>query len=357
MHQEKKYHLLEILENYKKWYVKRAPNSIGTAMLLLENYAFYYFIQRKNILDLTEWPRYYDDFREWLEDEATLIRYPDRPISYSTKNGCIKALNNFMRYMHLRRHLPQFYICEHFAPHLCNKRSVDDLVTLEEMETIYETLIKKGHRKDALFFRLAYVTGMRFNEIFGLSIENIYKGTLEDPIFAQMLAKNKIDSYFGYLVFDSQPATNKSNLRLPSGEIPRKPLKNKKEVSEREARTLIITDQITWDGLTELHNQQVEKFHQRIHTENIQDYILFDGITRATATRRLQEAFTSTGLPFRPWHCLRHSCATRLIGETGDLALVKLWLGHTSPRTIERYNHLYQAIIRKAKKPKMLRKL
>lgn len=54
-------------------------------------------------------------------------------------------------------------------------------------------------------------------------------------------------------------------------------------------------------------------------------------------------------LKWRPWHCLRHSRGTFLIGQTSDSMLSGIWLGQSSPRTLEKYNHLYQAITRAAK--------
>lgn len=38
-------------------------------------------------------------------------------------------------------------------------------------------------------------------------------------------------------------------------------------------------------------------------------------------------------------HCLRHTCASRLMAETGDIDLVKNWMGHSSISTTMRYIH------------------
>jgi len=39
-------------------------------------------------------------------------------------------------------------------------------------------------------------------------------------------------------------------------------------------------------------------------------------------------------------HCCRHTCASRLWETTGDIYLVKEWLGHSSVMVTERYTHL-----------------
>ncbi len=79
---------------------------------------------------------------------------------------------------------------------------------------------------------------------------------------------------------------------------------------------------------------------------DLKDYALFDGLDRTTATRRLSNAYKKNGLRFKSWHCCRHSCATNLIGRTGDYSLARLWLGHNSPSAIERYVHIHQAMVR-----------
>lgn len=76
---------------------------------------------------------------------------------------------------------------------------------------------------------------------------------------------------------------------------------------------------------------------------------LFSGIDDTTATRKLKAAFDTAKYRYRSWHCLRHSRATWLVGETGDEVLARAWLGHSSARIFDRYNHLYQALVRVSK--------
>jgi hypothetical protein len=39
-----------------------------------------------------------------------------------------------------------------------------------------------------------------------------------------------------------------------------------------------------------------------------------------------------------------------LIGETGNSLLARLWLGHSSEKVLKRYVHIYEVIVRAAKK-------
>lgn len=111
----------------------------------------------------------------------------------------------------------------------------------------------------------------------------------------------------------------------------------------------MIADQILWKEIVGLFNDQVDAFDKKKWGLDAKDYALFDGLDKTSATRRLMAAYQGCHLRYRSWHCCRHSCATKLIGETGDFNLARLWLGHSSPSTIERYVHIHQAIVRMAK--------
>jgi hypothetical protein len=43
-----------------------------------------------------------------------------------------------------------------------------------------------------------------------------------------------------------------------------------------------------------------------------------------------------------------------LVGETGDEPLARAWLGHSSAKVFERYNHIYQSLIREAKSKELV---
>ena len=47
-------------------------------------------------------------------------------------------------------------------------------------------------------------------------------------------------------------------------------------------------------------------------------------------------------------HCLRHTCASRLVNAGVDLYVVKEWLGHSSIQVTERYAHLSPAKLAQA---------
>ncbi len=206
------------------------------------------------------------------------------------------------------------------------------------MEQVYLSLKSNKHTQEAILFRYLFFSGMRFSEGLAISLADIYQGLLpENQLLSKKLKTNNI-TYFGYVVSDSQ--LNDKKVRVP--------FKGKREISEKNSRTIPIIDKTLWNDLVSLAEEKFNLWSNSKHT-NKKDYYLFDLIDDSTARRRLEEAFRSVKLKFRTWHCLRHSRATWLIGETGDEVLARTWLGHSSPRIFEKYNHMYQALIREAK--------
>jgi|SRR5579871_1104267 len=113
---------------------------------------------------------------------------------------------------------------------------------------------------------------------------------------------------------------------------------------------VVIIDKVLWNGLVQQHNRVLQLYNQGTFGKSIDQYPLFDGIDKTSSAKKLQEAYNKCGLRYRSWHCCRHTRATWLIGQTGNSMLTKLWLGHSSDRVLNRYVHIYEAIIRSAKK-------
>jgi integrase len=302
----------------------------------MKHYVLPFFLTKKKLNSIDLWEDNFDEFREWLEKSAIQIR-SNNLISYSSKNHAIKSLNTFLNHLYSKKLIHRIAKCGPFPDHLIGKRSLDDVVYPAEMETVYEALLGLGYKTEAIFFRYQFFSGMRFSEGLAISLADIFADSLpaNQPI-AKKLEFHKM-SYYGYVVSDSQ--VDEKRIRYP--------FKGKKEISERFARTIPITDKKLWNHLVDLAEEQFEKWNKSAGDKK--SCFLFQGIDDTTSSRRLEEAFQSSKLKYRSWHCLRHSRATWLIGETSDETLARAWLGHSSPRIFERYNHLYQALVREAK--------
>jgi integrase len=343
------YHFDKLLALYELHQKKKAPNSYKNNIHYLKHYVLPFFLTKEKCKHISLWCHSYEEFKEWLEDDARLITKPDRKISYASKNHAIKALNTFMDLMVKKKFLNQYVGCTMFPEQNLREKGVKDLIEPQEMETLYQALIRQGARREAIFLRCLYFTGMRFNEALGVQPGNLYEGQIEDQTLAMHLAQEKI-TYFGYLVIDSQPAHSNRGLRGKDGLILRKPLKGRKRIDDKSARTLVITDKVLWNELVTLHNGILLQHEKRLFGSDISQYPLFEGMDKSTARMRLYRAYEACGLTYRSWHCCRHTRATLLIGETGNSVLAKLWLGHSSERVLNRYVHTYEAMTRAIKK-------
>ncbi len=343
------YNFHSLLNQYATRQRRKAPNSYKNNIHYLRYYVLHYFLMEAKCNNIDFWPDLYENFRDWLETKACLIKQPNKLISYGAKNHCIKALNTFMRQLYQDKIIHKLILCEKFPSYQLNERSIDDVISEPEMHSVYEFLRKTSHTLEATFYRLLYYTGLRFNEGLGLSLQDIYQGSPQHESLQRLLKRYEIEHY-GYIVLASQPAHETRGLRNEDGSISRKPLKGRKKIAEKHSRVVVITDKSLWRELVELYNKQIDRLDKRKWGENPSNYALFEGIDKSTSTRHLQYAYQALDLQYRSWHCCRHSCATNLIGLTGDHNLARLWLGHSSLAVIERYVHIHQAIVRASQK-------
>lgn len=343
------YNFNELIGFYEKHQKKKAPNSYKNNLHYLKYYVLPYFLSIRKCNNLAIWFDFYPDFRDWLEEEARLIKRPEKKISYASKNHAIKSLNTFMQILHHRGIVDRFFLCESFHDSKLNTKSIDDIIKESEMEQVYAALQSDGNKLEALFYRLLFFTGVRFNEALGIHPGNLYDGEIEDRMLAKHLKQEEIE-YFGYIVFDSQPAHETRGLRDANGEIHRKPLKGKHRIDDRSARTIVITDKLLWNELVELHNETLQQHEKGFFGSDIDQYPLFEGIDKTSSAKKLQAAYAKCGLRYRSWHCCRHTRATMLIGQTSNSLLARLWLGHSSEKVLNRYVHIYESVVRSAKK-------
>jgi site-specific recombinase XerD len=329
------YNFKALLDDFITKQKKRAPNSWQNNEFYCRHYVLHYFLQVKKLNNIELWVEHYDDFVSWLE-KAKRVK-SDRVIAVSSKNHAIKALNIFMKHLHEKNIISRYRKCEQFGEHLLNQRTFDDVISDEEMEHIYKRLKTLGYENESLYFRFLFVSGMRWNEGLAISAKDVFQEKIKDDLLSRRLENADI-KYFGYIVAEGQFGGIKTN-----GEVIRLPFKGKKKIEEKLNRLIPITDKVLWNKIVEAVENKLDNWPDK---KDLKDCLLFDGLNDATATRRLQEAFKAEKLRWRSWHCLRHSRATHLIANSGDEMLARLILGHSSPRTLQKYNHIYQSMIR-----------
>lgn len=226
------YNFSDLLEAYTKNQKRHAPNSYENNVHYLKHYVLHYFLAISRCNNIDQWPELYEGFKDWLENKACLVKQPEKIISYGSKNHCIKALNTFMRHLYRTKIISHLVLCEKFPQFKLNERSIDDVIDESDMNKVWASLRASHHALEATFFRLLFFTGLRFNEAMGLSLYDIHEGEVQHKALKRLLEQHNIAQY-GYLVLSSQPDHKSRGLRTPLGNINRKPLKGKKQISEK----------------------------------------------------------------------------------------------------------------------------
>ena len=110
-------------------------------------------------------------------------------------------------------------------------------------------------------------------------------------------------------------------------------------------RTMPLTqDMETFLRALRSRQKQNKKLCGRNYTDSECDYICVwdDGrpLDPDYVTSRFNRFLADKGLPHIRFHDLRHSSASLLVNSGCTLEQVKIWLGHSSIRSTERYAHL-----------------
>ena len=346
---KKYYNFSKLTEEYIEYYKKKFPNSWKNTQFYLYHYVVPYFLENKGCNNPNQWPTYFEDYKDWLENEAKTIKEPRTIIAYASKNHCVKTLNTFLTYLVRNNKVDptNIYKLNGFPVDKLNSRDADSLISNEDFEAVYTQLLELN-KNVAIFFQTAYHTGMRFNEIFGLSIDDLFAGEIEDKVISKALKDHNIDCY-GYIVLGSQPRT-KTRTRNKDGSIDRKPLKGRKKICEKNNRIVPITDKELYNNLVYLYKEQQKLLKQRKYGGDPKNYVLFEELSTSECNRFLNKGFFKSRKKYRSFHCCRHTRCTELVGMTRDFVLARMWLGHQRQETTLRYTHIYQQSVREVKK-------
>ncbi|MGE3757346.1 MAG: tyrosine-type recombinase/integrase [Pseudobdellovibrionaceae bacterium] len=343
------YEFVKLSNDYIENCKKTQPNSWKNTETNLHQYVFPFFLDIKKSNNPNNWPLFFEDYRKWLEDDVRTIKRGKKKLEYGTKNHCIKTLNTFLDFM-VRKNLvdvTNIYKMKAFPASMTNSRDASALISESEFHTILK-ILKESNPLVAIFFETAYWTGMRFNEIYGLSLDDIFMGELEDDVLKKALSDHQMQ-YYGYIVLESQPK-NKTRNRLPNGAIERKPLKGKSQISEKNNRVVPILNKDLFNNIVSLYKEQQKQLASKVYGTNPKDYVLFDGVTHSGALGALRAAYAKTNYAAKCYHCCRHTRCTELVGKTRDFVLARFWLGHSRQETTLRYTHIYQQSARTARK-------
>lgn len=351
----KKFPDMQILaEKFLKAQKEDAPNSYESSVLYLERFVFAFYLDRLGLNDINQWHKYFEDFRNYLADEAT-VKGRSEKIAYATKNHCIRTLNKFLSVMQRTNHLDSTISlkCRPFAKNLLNVRGYEHLFTPQETLYLKENLVESRE-----FFIILLNTGMRFNEAYSLSIDDVREAQ-DLPLHLVKRFKDYKLKVYGFISLESQISGKSRNnaykiaeqekkknknvktLGESRGLFHRKPLKSCKKINSKNRRIIPIFDKETWDIIGENYNRAIEDYHSRKYDSNPKDYFLLD--VEPNTLRREFLKHTKKG-----FHAARHTAITYLTQKlSSDENIIKLISGHRS-EAYATYVHLAQKLSEEA---------
>jgi integrase len=343
----KHYQFNELLTKFQGWQKERAPNSWKNNVLYLEQWVLHWFLNIKGLNNVNTWHLYFHEFSDWLSTNANqLIRGKSKPIAAGTINNILRTVNVFLTFLQSYNLIDPSSVQKTpvLPSHKLGSRGYKDIILEEELELICKRI---DCRTTAEFLTVLYNTGMRFNELFGLPMNALFKGEVSSESLKKELERCNI-SYFGYLLLDSQPA-DENRHREADGTIKRKPLKSHKVISPKNSRIIPIRTKEVWNILATRYLTQSKLHAEGKFGKDRTDYMLFDELNYNQAYIKLREAYKDTKFAPKAFHACRHTFVTRLVGETKSFFLTRMITGHRKDTSFERYLHIYEQIATEAK--------
>ncbi|MGB0454111.1 MAG: hypothetical protein ACPGJV_10395 [Bacteriovoracaceae bacterium] len=336
---------------------EEAPNSWQTSMLYIDRFIIPFFHLKKGLRDINTWKDYFEEYRDWLLNEAT-IKGKDQLISYSTKNHAIRTLNKFLTVMMWRKKLRKenYFKCRSFPRSLQNTRGLEAVFSDDEYELLLENL--KEETKE--FFQILYHSGMRFNELYSLPMESVMFPE-EIPDYLKKRFQNYPHKVYGCLTLIDQLAEGKKvkDKRLHIGasyKNKRKALKGYKGKPKADHQRIIpILCKATWQLIEENYHRAWDEFdfHSGLPNRSKQpnDYFLLRGLENPLR-RDFFDTLNRLKIKNKNFHSCRHTRITFWVGrDLFDPLLVRTFSGHRGD-SFEKYLHIWEQMTHDTKKKK-----
>lgn len=342
---KKKFHNFnELVEIYHKDRVLKAPNSWKQSLFYLEHYVVTFFLHEKQCNNLNNWPVHYEAFRDWLMGVKPLkVKSKKALLAVATMNHCIKVLNTFLETMARKGKMEECRKCKAFPKSMLNIKGAEAVIPPDVSEAQHRQLEEINTTAADMYF-VSLHTGLRLNELLGLSLGNVFSGEPKVDLLKKAFAQFSIETY-GYIVLESQPADPK--IRDGNNRVPRKPLKGKKKIAPENNRTIPITDKRAFNILVKCWKTQQGNYQNALYGDNKKDYLLFDGMNKNIYSSLLRRSAEMARVKHHPPHNARHTYSTNFVGTVfGNFTLCQMVLGHASIEITKRYVHIHEQIQR-----------
>jgi integrase len=357
----KHHNLMQLRKKFEKSRKEDAPNTWKGSMMYFDQYIVPFFAEVKECNNINNWSLYFEDFKEHLlkvkkVKAASMGR--NETLAYNTRNHIINTLNKFLEYMSKIRECEVQPKMSNFPDHLMNVRTVEDIYSPEEYSAVVDWLQEHDPAVAELFIVLRH-TGLRINEAFGLSMNDILDDVPDLESLKRGLETFNIHAH-GHIWLRTQPLL--ASIRTPTefkdrfgkvwtaGSVPRKDLKHKdKKTEDHKHRYIPIENTAAWNILVGRYEEQSDLLEQKVHGKLLPDYLLFDGLYYQRVWKSVNAACEAVRIPIKSPHCLRHTFATELAEKTlGNAMMIGTILGHMDQETTAKYMHL-AGLLRKRK--------
>ncbi len=350
----KYYEFPKLLTLFTEYQQKRAPNSWESNVGYLENWVFHFFLNIQHMGNVNDWHLKFQEFRDWISSEQIQGRKGKKKgLSRNTQNNIIKTLNVFLTCLGEYKKIDDASVkkCKALPHDPETDITLDDIILPDECELVYKTML--GINKAAAeFFYVAWHTGMRFSEIFGLTIagqadvQTLRKGELKNSVLHKKWARADI-KYVGWIYLDSQPQSDICK-RDADKSLPRKPLKWCPVISPKYARCIPIESDAIYKILANRFVDAKERFDKRMFTTQKCDYRYFEDLNWGEANTTLARAFEQLGIRKKSYHKCRHSFATFFKNRVGTEITMQV-TGHRKIETLAKYDHINELLAMQAR--------
>ena len=333
---EKYYNFKDLVEIFDSERQKAAPNSWKSKKHWF-NYVLDYFLNIKQAPNLNEWKFHFEGFKDHLSQVKPHRFKSKNKLSYASRNHIINELNAFLSIMAKKYKCDPQPKLDTFSAHLVdNFKDSESIVEEKEFLSIYKEL-KLINLDHADFYYILKITGMRLNELRGISLNDVRSGLPPEKSMVNLFNQGGIKSkdMKGYIVLKQQPLERSNN-----GNVKFKALKSKPKISNKYNRYIPILDKTGWE-IIKKYVKNIKKVYQNEEFgKDLSNYCFWlDSTNKNNFSTSLKKAYKKTKYKYKSPHCLRHTKATELASLDFTEQLAKMILGHTS-KTTQRYIHL-----------------
>lgn len=333
-------------ENKKKQYIKELEAGLnpdlGNQSLSQAMYTWLWDIEKRSGNKSSSFERYEGIYRNYVKDanigllkisdikKLAIQKYynhlQDENKSYSQIKNLHKLLNKFFGYAEI-----EGYIVKNPCKGLKIPKSDEDEIDEEDktIETFSQDELKiltekLGHSKLRYIVMFAMLTGCRQGEILALEEKDIINNSkvkINKTLRSIKVYDN--EKKYHYELKTTKPKTRTSRREVPIPDILKPELKMlKKLVAEEKLR---LGEAYTNNSL--LFPSQTGTY---IDAKNLQ--------------RSWKRALDNTNIPYRKFHALRHTYATKLFEKGVNIVTVSKLLGHSTIKTTEIYTHVLENV-------------